>query len=246
MRKTLDEFQDEIRAKIKAKGLELTNGDNSKIEPIYDGLSDIDAYEAAPVKIMWVLKEAYCDFDENGNPIGGGWSIPDIWKDSQHFHSIIKNRTWKPMMYVLGSLSEGSNWDDLEWIENDPEKYIKYLQGCAYININKFPANSHSGSMADKFSIWQNLLKEQIEGYSPDVIIFGYTYQNFLSAFWEQTPVSLDGISGVTDAYITSLKGKPVLLIDAYHPNNRVKGLTQEKYVDTIVETVKQNLNKIK
>ncbi len=54
------------------------------------------------------------------------------------------------------------------------------LKGIAY--INKYAAESHSGSMQKAFEKWQNVLIRQIECYVPDVIIFGNTFSLFESA----------------------------------------------------------------
>ena len=49
--------------------------DPAKVEPIYDGLVDAEAYLASKPKVMWILKEPYDDFDAEGMPAGGGWTM---------------------------------------------------------------------------------------------------------------------------------------------------------------------------
>ena len=46
-----------------------------KVWPIYDGVADMHAYIKSIPKIMWLLKEPYDHFDEEGNPCGGGWTL---------------------------------------------------------------------------------------------------------------------------------------------------------------------------
>ena len=48
--------------------------DPAKVEPIYDGVVDAEAYLATQPKVLWILKEPYDDFDAEGMPEGGGWT----------------------------------------------------------------------------------------------------------------------------------------------------------------------------
>ena len=63
-----------LYADIKARVVEL-GYDSAKVEPIYDGVVDAEAYLASKPKIMWILKEPYDDFDAKGTPQGGGWTM---------------------------------------------------------------------------------------------------------------------------------------------------------------------------
>jgi len=49
------------------------------IEPIYDGVYDVEKYLASSPRIMWILKEPYDDFTSEGKPTGGGWAIYDCF-----------------------------------------------------------------------------------------------------------------------------------------------------------------------
>ena len=49
--------------------------DPAKVEPIYDGVVDAGGYLASKPKVMWILKEPYDDFDAEGKPSGGGWTM---------------------------------------------------------------------------------------------------------------------------------------------------------------------------
>ena len=59
-----------IHASIQTRAVELGYSEN--LLPIYDGVVDAAGYLAARPKVLWILKEPYDDFDENGNPWGGG------------------------------------------------------------------------------------------------------------------------------------------------------------------------------
>ncbi len=66
--------QSVLPAQIQARAKEL-GYDPAKVEPIYDGVVDAEAYLASKSKVMWILKEPYDDFDAEGMPAGGGWTM---------------------------------------------------------------------------------------------------------------------------------------------------------------------------
>ena len=63
-----------IHAQIQTRAIEL-GYDPAKVEPIYDGVVDAEAYLATQPKVMWILKEPYDDLDAEGMPAGGGWTM---------------------------------------------------------------------------------------------------------------------------------------------------------------------------
>jgi hypothetical protein len=229
----LQKFQNEMRDKIKTRAKEL-NFDPNRVEPIFDGVCDIEQYLSSSPKIMWILKEAYDSWDDQG-PVGGGWEIFNDWAKPEKFDSVTSNKTWNPMMYILNGIKNGEKWDDMSWTWQDPNM-LKLLTGSAYINLSKMPGYSKSGDMVDKFNAWQDIVLEQIEGYAPDVIIFGNTLNNIwqspLCDNGDATRLEVDEKVGV----YRNKKGQ--LLIDAYHPNQ--KRLKQHAYVDSIVAMVRK------
>ena len=63
-----------LHSQIQAHAKDL-GYDSAKIEPIYDGVVDAEAYLATKPKVLWILKEPYDDFDAKGMPAGGGWTM---------------------------------------------------------------------------------------------------------------------------------------------------------------------------
>lgn len=63
--------QELIKSKIfeRAKKLELSN---DGLEPLPDGVADIEGYCKSSPRIMWILKQPYDDM-KDGKPFGGGW-----------------------------------------------------------------------------------------------------------------------------------------------------------------------------
>lgn len=235
----LIEFQKSIQSAIQQKAYTLF--DSTKIEPIYDGVCDAEKYLNSATKVMWILKEAYDAFDESGLPMGGGWEIYEQWDDMSKLKEVTSVRSWQPIMYVLHALAEEKHWDEIAWIRDDRKSYVDALKGCAYININKMPAGKISGDLTAAYDIWRDFINMQIIGYRPDVIIFGFTYGYFSNeSYIKHGCKEVMGVPGATGVYKTKIAGKPTILIDAYHPNQKI--LSRQEYVDSILFSIRKNL----
>ncbi len=68
---------------------------------------------------------------------------------------------WKLMIQINFGIRNNLNWDDMDWIENDP-KMAEELKKMAYINISKMPGDtacSHS-HLWECYNFWKNILFE--------------------------------------------------------------------------------------
>lgn len=228
----LAKFQAEIHNKeyqnAKANGLCEDN-----IEPIYDGICDINAYADSPIKTMWLLKEAW-EKGENGMPGEGGWCIWEPWSNP-----VEMNDTWKTMMYVMYGIKTGVPYSQMPDVNDE---MLNLLKASAYVNINKMPAHTTSKDMKPSYNLWRNIIMEQIENYNPDVIIFGNTFDGLFDKE-DMAKKSLNianiGTPGIVGAYLSNGK----LLVDAWHPSSfrmaSKPNITTEVYVNTIVKAVR-------
>ncbi len=222
---------DKIYKNAKELGL-LKEG---SLEPIYDGVSDVEAYLESTPKIMWILKEPYDDKAPDGSPQGGGWYLTehfkkdDVWKDLD---------LWKLIIQANYAIRTNKTWGELDYIQNNPDMQ-KELQRTAYVNLSKMPngTKTQQGKLWTFYSQWKNILLEQIEIYNPDVIIFGYTFEFFR----EDLKVSDTPVSEATCGQWTSktYKKNGRILIDAYHPS-RKGGEDAGTYVTSIIDAVRK------
>ena len=207
------------------------------IKPIYDGIYSAELYLESPLKIMWILKEAYDDVDNKNNPVGGDWSITENIFDEPD-KNIINNRTLEMVAYISYGILNNILWNKMDYIADTPE-IAKSVQQIAYININKMPAytTTDDSKLNGHYHIWKDVLLKQIEVYNPDVMIFGNTYCYFEN--------------DLTGRYKTLSKAHKInvyeyndnqLIIDAYHPGNRISDY-KEVYVNTIVKSVNKWLS---
>lgn len=222
------------QAKLKRKVKEITkeNGLFSDYwQPIYDGVADIDTYIKSSPRIMWILKEPY-DYinEETGKPQGGGWTLmDDIEKNSAENLNRNLPLTVQRVIYATRGIDTGEEYDD-RWDYHHPEMY-KYLFQIAYINISKMPAYTSSKDMTAAYNIWKDILREQINLFNPNILIFGNTMKYFKEDLQIKEEHFLVNFPKWVDLY----KKGDQLFVDAYHPG--IPGSTKD-YINSIVNII--------
>ena len=163
-----------IHASIQTRAIEL-GYDSAKVEPIYDGVVDAAGYLAAKPKVLWILKEPYDDFDENGNPWGGGWTMfQDAAPGKTLAQSVNANAALRNVAYASAAILNGvDSYSKLPWITDKPLMYETALRRVAYCNVGKMPGENTTSDahLADLYRDWKDILFEQIDLYDPDIII---------------------------------------------------------------------------
>lgn len=213
--------------------------DNIEVFPITDGIIDIDRYLKAQYKILWILKEPYDDFNEKGEPIGGGWGLDQAINPKQTIYEFGREKqTFKPMIYASwGILNNFCLWSDMEDVEDNPTM-LNALKSIAYINIKKLPGGTSSqySKIEVAYIKNKNILLKQIEYYNPDIIIGGSTLYNF----FQDLGFSKSEMTEYGSLNYIVRKGK--IFIDAYHPAQRVgrTGVSKEQYCNDIIMVVKK------
>lgn len=199
----------------------------SEVEPIPDGIYDIEKYISTTPRILWILKEPYDDFTEEGKPYGGGWPLYEAYDN----YDAWKNPTWQPMIYISYGIINRKRWEDMNWIKDD-KSMVNILKQIAYINISKMPAlkNSNDSILSNLYSIWRPILLKQIDLYEPQIIIFGNTFKFFKKDLVGDNAEPSKRIDGVIHIYE---KGN-IKMIDAYHPNQKI--ISRDIYINSIID----------
>lgn len=212
--------------------------DQEDTYPILDGIIDPERFIAAKYKIIWILKEPYDDFDEEGKPFGGGWDIKAVIKSKNFIHEYTGGKpTFKPMVYASwGILNDFCLWDDMDNVEKDPSM-LNALKSVAYINVKKLPGHksTHYSVCNEAYSSYKDLLLRQIELINADIVIGGSTLHHFFNDF-ELSTVERHR-QGSVNYYLKDNK----IYIQAYHPAQRTSttGVSQEQYCNDIILAVK-------
>lgn len=204
------------------------------VGPIRDGVADIEAYQQSSPKVMWVLKEPYDDFKEDGSPYGGDYTLMEDLKKNRNAQLGTMPLTIQRVIYTTYGIFTDYEYDDMGWYY-EPETY-KYLFQIAYINLSKMPGGTKSGSMTTKYQIWRDIVLKQFDLYKPDVMIFGHTFQDVKDDLGVRDEDRILTGNGWVDIYRKDNR----LYVDAYHPG--IPG-SNRMYVNTIAQNVRQLLN---
>lgn len=242
----LQKSQTEIEEKIK-KFAEDNNLSKKrpKLQPITDGIVNIQQYFNSKYRIMWVLKEAYDDTtrQNKNNKTGGGWSLADdINKKTYDYGVYVK--TLKRIAYVTYGILNGiEKYNKIPDIE---ESYVS-LKSIAIANTGKMPAltNTSEKQLKDIYNTWHEILIEQIKAYEPNIIIFGNTFNLFQDELTKISPLKSLGkdIQKNKDIFWSeTFKWKDAVIISAFHPACHYK---ESDYVNSILRAFKNIKNEM-
>ena len=227
------ELRDKIDEVAKTKGLWT-----EEIGPIRDGVADVELYLQSSPKIMWVLKEPYDGFKDDGSPSDGDYTLMEDLKKCRDAQLNTMPPTIQRVIYSTYGIFTGYEYDDMGWYY-DPEIY-KYLFQIAYINLSKMPAYPTSGNMTSKYNIWRDIVLKQIDLFQPNVIIFGGTFQYIKEDLGIEAS---NRIHTEEDWKLNVYKQKDKLYIDTYHPGVRRSPRTYVNMLVNIINEFKKQSN---
>ena len=228
--------QELIKSKIfeRAEKLELSN---DGLEPLPDGVADIEGYCKSSPRIMWILKQPYDDM-KDGKPFGGGWEVYGAFNNDDAF----KNTTWQPIIYSLFGIRNHKLYgdSDVPYIHDD-KSMVDLLKDIAYINIDKMPGyrTTSDAELAEAYEQWKDIVEEQIRLYDPQVICFANTMWLFKKDWGIDEHTKHESIPLGNDKYMFVYRKDGRLCLDTYHPAQRV--VPRENYVDAIIKVVNES-----
>ena len=234
---SIQELQDKAD-KIDKLIAEKILSEDPEIVAITDGIMDFEKYFHAKYKILWILKEPYDDFNEEGKPFGGDWHLRDAIIPKQTYQEFTGGRkTFEPMIYTTwGILNDFCLWNNMKDLNNDPTM-LNALKSVAYINVKKLPGytSSNPTEIENAYQLHKEILLKQIECYNPDILIGGYTLHLFMN---DMGITNEEMIKNGSANYIIK---DDKIIIDAYHPAQRpsTTGVSQEQYCNDIIAAVK-------
>lgn len=220
-----------IKNKIfkQAKDLGLSN---DVLEPMPDGVFNIEDYCQSKPRILWILKQPY-DEIKGDIACGGGWDVFGAFNNEDAY----TNRTWRPVIYSLYGIRNKQLYDEMPDISDD-KSMIDLLKEIAYINVDKMPGLT---TTSDKESIvayehWKGIINEQIHLYDPQVICFANTFWLFKKDWGITDGTECETVPLAKDKNMLVYKIDGKLCLDTYHPAQRMFPI--EDYVDAIIKTV--------
>ena len=217
----------------------------NKTSPIYDGLYSPEMYWKSPLRIMWILKEPYDDFDKRtGKPKGGDWSITkDLFHNPEDF---AKNKTGQMVIYTSYGILNNLRWNKIDYIYDDPD-IPKVLQKIAYINLSKIPGytTTKDSELWAKYEEWKKITLKQIKQYEPNVLIFGNTFKYFLEDLEDLFSINSAKFTPLRKINIGVYESNERIIIDSWHPGKHFSNEDKQIYVDSLVSKINKWYSKI-
>ncbi len=232
--KTLSEFEQQCK-QITESVKSIDNGS------IIDGVINTKKYynlaEAGKPKLLWILKEA-----NSPDYIGANesWDYQDLLsferlKQTKKYNIITIKRV---ILVSYGIMNNFLSYDNIPQVNN--EEVFEVAEQIAYINVNKMPAlaSSNDSFIYKAFTNYKDIIKQQIESYSPDIVIFGNSKKYFNVDFFNFDASSKKyACNKKNTAYYET---ENTLYIHAYHPGVRPKTISESDYCNEIILTAKQ------
>lgn len=164
-KESLEKENIRLKTLIEKKAAEI--GCAGKI--LYDGVAYPEKYAACSPRIMWILKESYETHDCYG------WHVGEI------YHPLSQTRKqgtiWQVSRVSYGLLH---NSDYAAVCKASDDELDEARRHIAWINLSKIAAKKTSPQdLTPQYTIWKDVLQEQLEAYQPQVIIGGNTLKYF-------------------------------------------------------------------
>lgn len=194
----------------------------------FDGIIDLEKYNNAPEKILWILKEPYgkevFDFDyiEYINDFPFELGKKKLYPKSAQM--------WQKITYSNQGIFENTAWNNLSDYYED-ENVFRALHKSALINLKKVQGETSSSyyDILEYYKIGKDVIMQQIEDINPTVIICGGTFK-FIKEDLKKS--GLEPKVSNSEKQWDSYLWKNRILIDAYHPSARYD---QQKYCDKVI-----------
>lgn len=206
---------------------------------IIDGLTEPDVYFQAPIKIAWMLKEAYTTEEE-------GFHMKKYYSGEDRYENFFKNvatQTWHPIIYsTFGILNDFIFRDQMPTVKEKPEM-CEMIDRIAIINASKMPSVTGTytlnGNLVDGHVYSKKIVMKQLDVFRPTIRIYANTFHLYQQGLEiDDSHIQPIGLTK-TNLYIN----KGVVHIDAYHPAQTQ--ITRDVYVNEIILAAKKGLERL-
>ena len=139
---------------------------------VKDGVLYPGIYEKSSLKVLFVLKEPYSDWDmENNKPIDGGFYFSDIVATLKDKVQEGLNKTWLKVAAISYSLKNNTAYS-----ENLSYEQIKEgLECVCWINLSKTPWKTTTKideEYISRVKAWEDVVTEQFKETDFDILIY--------------------------------------------------------------------------
>jgi hypothetical protein len=110
-----------------------------KMQFVSDGIVEIPEYQKAPIKILWILKEA--NSSEDNSLADMRPCLKELYDDGNNI-DVDWGHTWRPIAYATYGIFEGVNFLDIPEMNGNAREVLKYMPSIAHINVKKYAGGS--------------------------------------------------------------------------------------------------------
>lgn len=197
---------------------------------VFDGITNLEKYNCAPVKILWVLKEGNERKHED--------------RDHREYHSCVTwapgwKSTYKNIILTTYGLLNNCCFEELPLLDNDARVNNQYvMDDIALININK---NGGGGSANESiikanYVKYKDVILKQIYEINPDIIINCSRVSKIFDDITDMYELNKTQYKSEFDLIVNYAENSSKLLIDYWHPNVRANIVSADAYQKQILD----------
>lgn len=213
-----------------------------------DGILDLDRYRRAPVRILWILKQA---------PHFGEYHLPEwlarVSREEQD--SISASPTWRRMAQVSAGLLRQLSFEEVG--ELSRAELAESLMTTAVIEIQKELGGTQTPAavLREGYRDYGGLVKRQIRAYAPDVIIFAMgeewirkeIVEDIFASVANGVPFEINGENGLSnhnireeEADVAFTRAGNVSFLWTTHPQYSI-GIRDEAFFNTLQQAYRMS-----
>lgn len=196
-----------------------------------DGVLFPSEYATSPLKIAFILKEPYAEWDnETNSPQNCDFSFFDIIRDLKYHYENDLNKTWLKVSAIAYSLKNKTQYtESLSY-----DQVVEGLTCVAWINLSKTPwrtTTKMDAAYMERVRIWEPVVKEQLLQAKPDIVFYGNTWdassinpiepnilwQEKFSTNQKKYEYKSDGGNSYR-IFISTYRSTNKILVNGYHP----------------------------
>lgn len=218
-----------------------------------DGILFPDAYAKSNLKIAFILKEPYAEWDEaTQTPADCDFDFFDIIRDLKKHYDEGLNKTWLKVAAIAYSLKNQTSYTEaLSY-----EQVVEGLTCVAWINLSKTPwktTTKMDTAYFERVRIWEPVVREQLKECSPDIVFYGNTWDASTINPIEPEIEWQEEFSTNTKKYvyksekdktfrifISQYRDTNKLLINGYHPELGNASAWQMDFIKDYIKNIKK------
>lgn len=142
-----------------------------------DGILFPSAFEKSALKIAFILKEPYAEWDEETQtPKDCDYDFFDIIRDLKYHYYHDLNKTWLKVSAIAYALKNKTKYtENLSY-----QQVVEGLSCVAWINLSKTPwktTTKMNKAYYERVADWEPVVKAQLQEIKADIVFYGNTWE---------------------------------------------------------------------